>query len=157
MILLIDTLHALEDSLRDLVALLKDLIKVAAESSQDLRTCVLGRLIHRVVPWLQQSLCFVLQNTYIAQYSALVTGKCSTRIVDVKVCRKFQQDVIEKAKNVFLWVIQMIEELLDAWTETRNDTHTNDRLEPHIQICYGGLIELLKPSLIAQVIHQMAP
>ena len=41
-------------------------------------------------------------------------------IVDAKVYRELQQDIIDKAKDVFLWVVLMIKELLDGWNKMKD-------------------------------------
>lgn len=232
LILLIDALDELEDPVRDLVALLENLIKIAGERSQRLRICVSGRPVHGVTPWLQQCLCIVLENHTSLDIATYVQAK-TLRIVgerDAIVYKEFQQDVINKANGVFLWVKLVIEELLDGWEGSdpiislreklaslpegveelfgrmlqkinRDDiteatamfkcvlgavepfslaefrcalafgsessdnsisemngaemvTRTDGGLERRIQKCCGGLIEISKPSLTVQVIHQ---
>lgn len=232
LILLIDALDELEDPVRDLVALLEGMIKIADERYQCLRICVPGRPVHRVAPWLRQYLCVVLENHTSRDIEYYVQAK-TLRIItdrDARSYRDFQQDVIDKAKGVFLWVVLVIEELLDGWessdpirrlqkklaslpagveelfgrmlqkiapdniteatkmfqcvlgaveplnlaefrcalafgsesscasitemNESEMSKHTDTGLERRIQKCCGGLIEVSKPSLTVQVIHQ---
>ncbi|KAL9613086.1 MAG: hypothetical protein Q9167_002343 [Letrouitia subvulpina] len=155
LILLIDALDELEDPVRDLVALLEDLIKIARENSQRLRICVSGRSVHKIFPWLNQYLCIVLENHTSLDITIYVQAK-TLRIItdhDAKVYKDFQQDVIDKAKGVFLWVVLVIEELLDGWEDSEPIVSLRGKLASlpvRVEEFFGRMLQKIAPDQVAE-------
>ena len=115
--LLVDALHECDSPIREQLGVFEELIRISQESGYLMSICVSGRPVHSLTAWLGHYPQLSLEDhtsVDIATYVLAKTYRISST-TDAYIYREFREDIMEKAKGVFLWVVLVIEELLDAW------------------------------------------
>ena len=115
--LLVDAIDECNAPIRQQLHLFEELIQISREGGFLMSICVSGRPVHTLTAWLGDYAQLTLEDhtsTDIATYVLAKTSRLSSA-KDSYVYQEFQQDIMEKSNGVFLWVVLVVEELLDGW------------------------------------------
>ena len=115
--LLIDAIDECNAPIRQLLQLFEELIQVSQERGFPISICVSGRPVHTLTAWLGHYAQLTLEDHTSDDIATFVLAKtsCLSSAKDAYIYREFQQDIMEKSNGVFLWVVLVVEELLDGW------------------------------------------
>ena len=115
--LLVDALDKCDGPIRKQLGLFEELIRISQESGYLMSICVSGRPVHTLTAWLGHYPQLGLEDHTSVDIATYVLAKTSriSSTTDAEIYEEFREDIMEKSKGAFLWVVLVIEELLDAW------------------------------------------
>ncbi len=115
--LLVDALDECDGPIRELVGLFEELIQISQESGHLMSICVSGRPVHTLTAWLGHYPHLAVEDHTSLDIATYVQAKTSRigSTTGAYIYREFREGIMEKSKGVFLWVVLVVEELLDAW------------------------------------------
>ena len=116
---------------RQQIHFLEEIVDIARNYAHALHVCISRRLLPILIAWLDkypQQALEVLTSADIATYVTAKTHLLNSES-ETKTYEEFQQDIIAKAKGVFLWAILVIEELLNGWEVSDTTAELEKRLE----------------------------
>lgn len=115
--LLVDALDECDGPIREQLYLFQELIEISRKSGYLMSICVSGRPAHTLTAWLGHYPQLTLEDHTSVDIATYVLAKTSrlSSTTDAYMYEQFRQDIMKKSKGVFLWVVLVIEELLDAW------------------------------------------
>ena len=115
--LLVDALDECDGPIREQLNLFEELIRISQESGYLMGICVSGRPLHTLTAWLGHYPQLALEDHTSVDIATYVLAKTSriSSTTDAYIYTGFREDIMKKSKGVFLWVVLVVEELLDAW------------------------------------------
>ena len=115
--LLVDALDECDGPIREQLGLFEELIRISQESGYLMGICVSGRPVHTLTALLGHYPQLTLEDHTSVDIATYVLAKTSriSSTTDAYIYEEFREDIMEKSKGVFLWVVLVVEELLDAW------------------------------------------
>ena len=152
----IDAIDEYDGSVREQIFFLEELIKISQDSKIPLHVCISGRPLPALA-WLNGYPELTLEDHTSVDISTYVSAKCDrlNSASDVEVYGKFQQDIIEKAKGVFLWVVLVIEELLSGWETSSTIAELRRRLSDipdHLDDFFGSMLRKIPGAHVAETL-----
>ena len=152
----IDAIDECDESVREQTIFLEGLIAISRDSKIPLHVCISGRPLPALA-WLNGYPELTLEDHTSVDISTYVSAKCDrlNSASDIQVYGKFQQDVITKAKGVFLWVVLVIEELLSGWETSSTITELRQRLSgipDHLDDFFGRMLRKIPGSHVAETL-----
>ena len=114
---LVDALDECDSPIREQLCFLEELIQITQESGYVMSICVSGRPLHTLTAWLDYYPQLTLEDHSSGDIATYVLEKTSriSSTTDAYMYDDFRNDIIQKSKGVFLWVVLVVEQLLDAW------------------------------------------
>lgn len=115
--LLVDALDECDGPIREQIGLFEELIRISQEAGYLMCICVSGRPVHTLTAWLGHYPQLALEDHTSVDIATYVLAKTSriSSTTDAYMYKEFREDIMERSNGVFLWVVLVIEELLDAW------------------------------------------
>lgn len=152
----IDAIDECDGSVREQILFLEELIGISRESKIPLHVCISGRPLPALA-WLNGYPELTLEDHTSVDISTYVSAKCDrlNSASDIQVYGEFQQDIIEKAKGVFLWVVLVIEELLSGWETSSTIAELRRRLSDipdHLDDFFGSMLRKIPGAHVAETL-----
>ena len=155
--LLVDALDECDGPIREQLGLFEELILISRESGYLMSICVSGRPVHTLTAWLGHYPQLALEDHSSVDIATYVLAKTSriSSTTDAYIYKEFREDIMERSKGVFLWVVLVIEELLDAWDASESIAGLRTKLAAipgDLDVFFGRMLRRIPRSQFPETV-----
>lgn len=155
--LLVDALDEYDGLIREQIGLFLELIRISQESGYLMSICVSGRPVHALTAWLEYYPQLTLEDHSSVDIATYVVAKTSriSSTADAYIYKEFREDIMERSKGVFLWVVLVTEELLDAWEASESIAGLRTKLAAipeDLDDCFGRMLRRIPRSQFSETV-----